>query len=282
MSRYLIVLLSLILIAPFGFGQDKKADSSVKMEGPSGFVKVEIILDNEAVFQGLVDKDRMVEVVKRHRYVRLKSHQRKRFGAGVRLWYYDGLAGFLFFPYRHIAEVKMGKELSMRQLALVESKASELRAKREQAAAERAKAKMVVAAKKANASPLDDASQALLDRWSPQKGWTEEKFGDMQKRAITEGYEFSTEEAAWAKIYPDWLKALRLKQAPAKVAEVAPKKPAPKTAKLVTKKKPNNSKPATSKARTVTADKNGRIHVKINRPKKRPQGKTSGAARGIR
>ncbi len=284
MSRITLILLSILILLPAGLAQDKKKSAPIaKKPSLSGFVKIELILTNESVFQGLADKNRMVEHVKRYQYVKLDDSRKSEFNAGIRLWFYDGLAGFLFFPYRRLEKVVVGRELTVKEMERVRTDAKERRNREEAENAKRIQAKAAAAAKTDPMSELDAKSQQLLDRWAPKEGWTEQKFEDLQKSVITEAYKLTDEEAEWAKVYPDWLRALRKTQKPVVVA--AKKKAArpsvkPK-AKLIAKKKaPVKSKPGNKRA-DIKVDGSGRITTKIKRPK-RKAADTSAANRGIR
>ena len=281
MSRILTALLLVLTVTCVASAQrdPKKSPAPVKKTGPSGFLQVEVILDNEAVFSGLVDKNRMVECVRRHRYVKLADDRRTDFGAGVRLWFYDGLAGFLFFPYRHVERIVVKKELSHRELTQVRLAAKEKRAMQD---ARRAKEAQTRKATKKRADPLaslDPESRRLLERWPTEKGWSEAKFQELQMRAITEAYILSDEEKEWSASYQDWLKALRKKQK----LELADRKngrsPAvPAKGRLVAKKKDAAS--GSKKAPAVTVDSKGRIRAKLKRARKAPV-VVEGASRGL-
>lgn len=221
MSRIVVSLFALLVLLPAAAAQsegDKPAPAEkAKL---SGFLKVEIVLDNESVFAGLIDKNRMVERVKRHRYVKLNDSQKDRFGSGIRLWFYDGLAGFLFFQYRHIDKIVIDHELSLKELEAVRAAGKAKREAREAAMKRKVQAKAVVKKKTDPKAGLDAKSRELLERWDPREGWTEEKYQAIQMRVIAEGYELSAEEKEWSRSYPDWLKALRASRA------AAAKKPA--------------------------------------------------------
>jgi hypothetical protein len=275
MSRTILTFLAFTLFFVPSWSQEKKPEvKKPTVEVLSGYLRVQVILDNESVFHGLADKKRMVEEVKRYKYVTLKDDQQSEFGAGIRLWFYDDLAGFLFFRYRLIDKVVVEREISLLELNELKVLANE-RAVAKQVAVAKSQAKLT-SAKKAGAanSTLDANSRKLLTEWPPHSGWTEEKFADIQKRAITDSYELSAEEAAWTKVYPDWLKALRLSQVPVK--ETSTKKAPKSNAKLIVKPK------VTGKPKSgISSGSTGRIKANIKRPERQEQDNSS-AERGIR
>lgn len=198
---------------------------------PSGHVQVEVVLKNEAVFQGVARKGCLVEKCVRHQYRPLADDQRGDFAAGIRVWYYDDLLGFLFIPYRQIESVKVGAELSMAELDRVRAKVEERRQAKEAARAQAA-GKPAPEPKKDAGTPLDKAvGNALLDRFPPAEGFSPERYEEIRRGAITGASSPSPKEQEWVKVFPDWLKAYKDSRAPKPepvAQETGEKKPAEK------------------------------------------------------
>ena len=55
----------------------------------------------------------------------LKNDQKKVRGAGVRLWFYDDLEGYLFVPYRQIDKIDIQRSLSSQDLESIKARLAE-------------------------------------------------------------------------------------------------------------------------------------------------------------
>ncbi len=235
---------------------------------PSGHVSVEVVLKNEAVFLGVALKGRLVEKCIRHQYRPLEPDQQAVFGAGLRVWYYDDLLGFLFIPYRQIAEVKVGAELSNDQLDRLKAKVQERRLAKEAAREGATRPAEKPKDAESKAPGVEAVQDALLRRFPPTEGFTPERYEQIQRAAITGGETVSAREKDWVKVFPDWLKAY-------KQAAAAPN-PAPK---------PGSDEPrpevADEGAETEPEVRTDGVTIGVKTP--RPQGESSGgdAGRGL-
>ncbi len=268
MNQNLLPLLLVLAVSVAAPGQKKAAEPAGKVDDATrriaeaaamtDHLQVVVKLKKGGAMHGVVKDGRMIEKrVRGGAYKELEEHKKGTVGAGLRLWFYDKLPGYLFVPWRQIQSVRIVRRLSRADWAVYEA--------REQAAAkERAKSSSsaptpthrdTLSRKSRNPagfSALTDPQKDLMREFPPSEGYAPAKFAALQKAVVLENAKVGGKDARWLLVYPDWLKAYRaFMSIPEAVEEKAPSKPASRpqpAAKPSTSpapRKPTTPKPST-------------------------------------
>lgn len=210
-------------------------------------VRVQVRLSNGNRVRGVVKDGRLIERVDGLRFVRAAENEA---GSGIRIWYTDGRASFVFVPFSQIANYDVQERLSSEQLAKIEAEALQFeeadkaRKAEEQAQADalRKAGEPVVTEPLPEGTPARDTGGApakpagvsgklteeqrelfrLLVRYPPAEGWSAEKAAEIKRRRAVVGANPTELEWAFVENFADWQRAVDLFGAP-----VAEKKPAP-------------------------------------------------------
>lgn len=209
-------------------------------------VRVQLRLNNGNRVRGVVKDGRLIERVDGLRFVRAAENEA---GSGIRIWYTDGRASFVFVPFSQIANYDVQERLSSEQLAKIEADALQLeesdkaRKAEEQSQAEALKqaAEPVTTEPTAEGTPAKEAGGApakpagatgklteeqrelfrLLVRYPPTEGWSAEKAAEIKRRRAVVGSNPTELEWAFVENFADWQRAVDMFG-----AQPAEKKPA--------------------------------------------------------
>lgn len=206
-------------------------------------VRVQVRLSNGNRVRGVVKDGRLIERVDGLRFVRAAENEA---GSGIRIWYTDGRASFVFVPFSQIANYDVQERLSGEQLAKIEAEALQLEeADRARKSEEQAQAtppagtepvpgepvgegggqKEPAAKPPAGSSRLTEEQRELfrlIVRYPPADGWSAEKAAEIKRRRAVVGSNPSELEWAFVENFADWQRAVDLFG-----AQAAEKKPAP-------------------------------------------------------
>ncbi|MEY4672992.1 MAG: hypothetical protein RL148_776 [Planctomycetota bacterium] len=210
-------------------------------------VRVQVRLSNGNRVRGVVKDGRLIERVDGLRFVRAAENEA---GSGIRIWYTDGRASFVFVPFSQIANYDVQERLSSEQLAKIEAEALQLeqsdleqkaRAKAEAEAAQQSEVPAgtgtvtePLPAKEVGGAPPKPAAGSgrlteeqrelfrLLVRYPPADGWSAEKAAEIRRRRAVVGSNPTELEWAFVENFADWQRAVDMFGAPA-----GEKKPAP-------------------------------------------------------
>lgn len=226
-------------------------------------VRVTVRLQNGNRLRGVVKDGRLVERVDGLRFVRAAEADA---GAGIRLWYSDGGASYVFLPFEQIANYDVHERLTSEQLEAIErdaiakaQRAAEERAARlqqeqlaragqepqppagtvgEQGSAPAGEAKETGKVTGAGNAPPPAPGQlseeqkrlfALLQEYPPKEGWTAAKAEEIKRRRAVLGVNPSEREWRFVQVLADWQRAVEVFGAAAPKPETEP--PAPEAGK---------------------------------------------------
>jgi hypothetical protein len=161
--------------------------------------------------------------------------------AGIRVWYYQDLDGYIFLESKGLDRVDVLGTLTAEESRALAEAVSAARGFRVQAAAasrpsDKKSDGTADSRPSSDASGLTAAEKALLEKFPPEKGWSPEKFGELQRKKIVLHVNPSTEEQAFIDDFPafqgawkKWLAAQPAKgDAEQKADEPPAQHPAPK------------------------------------------------------
>lgn len=219
------ILFSLALLAVLaGAGHSQKLTAEATRPPD---LRVHAQLNNGHSIIGVALGSRLSEKSTRRGYS--PTEDRKHRKSGVRVWYYRNLDGFIFLPHKTVEKLEVLGKLSSadsRALRTAVSAARKARASAAKAKAEAAKAKAKPGGEpgekpgEGGGDVLTSAEQALLKEFPPDKGWSAERFGEIQRRKIVLHINPSSQEQKFIEVFQDWAKAhkkwQRMKDAPAK------------------------------------------------------------------
>ncbi|MCA9321088.1 MAG: hypothetical protein KDB53_10150 [Planctomycetes bacterium] len=258
------------LLAQSG-AKDKKSATPPQAEGTevdpfakTGHLQIELHLRRGGAINGVALDGRLIE--RRGRtgeYEVLQETEKTRVDAGVRIWFYEGLPGFLFVAWRDIERLRIVRELNQGEFEVYEEKA--------QAAAE--KARPSADKKTPNADTLSRRGQAvagfgaleqherdLLTEYPKSEGFTPERYSAIQKALVVEGKEPSEKDGDWLLVYPEWLEAWN-------TFHEAPTKPAGADRKTAPAPRPTASTKSPKPLKRLDDPKSDRGPVQAPKPK---------------
>ena len=232
--------------------------------------RVQVHMEGGGVINGVVRDGHFVERRTRTDFEVMDEDQRTRFDAGIRVWFYDGLPGYIFLHYRDIAGVRTIRPVTASEMKKLEAR---------RVAWESAEGVLRPIERSEDPNPevyapptfsrppatgaehLDAEQSSLIERFPPAAGWTPERYATLQRDVVLAAREMTASEDAWTRVYPEWLRAYRIfngieesKAAPASTAKspeimVSPTPiPTPRAA----------SKPRSSRPSPKVAEKPGR------------------------
>ncbi len=163
--------------------------------------------------------------------------------AGIRVWYYRELDGYLFLEQKQVAKVEVLDRLSSEQSKELADAMAAGRRGRDDARRAAALARRAAESRPApeegdepeapplKPAPLTEAELAILTRFPPEEGWTPEKFGELKRRSIVlHVYPNANEQAfldefeSWREAFGRWSALEAVKEAVKEVAKPAPVK----------------------------------------------------------
>jgi hypothetical protein len=152
--------------------------------------------------------------------------------AGVRVWYYQDLDGYIFLDSRVLERIEvLGKLTPEESRALADAIAMAHRSRIVQLPTSRPAARGEDGtgsrpAPVVDPNALTSDERALLERFPPEKGWSPEKFGELQRRKIVLHVAPSKEEQSFVDRFPDfqtaWKKWLATQPTTSAMGEAAP------------------------------------------------------------
>ncbi len=241
MHRSFLTILLALAVSASAPAQKKPANSSKKIEDATqriakasvmtDHLQVVVTLKTGGAMHGVVKDGRMIEKrVRGGAYKELDEHEKSTVGAGLRLWFYDKLPGYLFVPWRQIATVRIVRRLSRADWAVYEAREQEAAKERVKASTSAPKPTHRDTLSKTSRSPagfsaLSDSQKDLMKEFPPSEGYAPQKFAALQKAMVLEDAKVGGKDARWLAVYPDWLKAYRAYMSiPEPKAEKAPRK----------------------------------------------------------
>jgi hypothetical protein len=209
-------ILTILAAASLVLGQDPQV-KDVRDE------RVQVVLKNGHSLIGVAKSGVRCERLVRGKFKPCDDSAER--SAGIRVWYYQDLDGYIFLEARHLDRVEVLGTLTAeesRSLAEAVAAAHGVRVHRDPGAP---------AAKRTDGGPdsrpipapevsgITAEEKALLDRFPPAKGWSPEKFGELQRRKIVLHVNPTSEEQAFIDGFPAfqvaWKKWLATQPAPA-------------------------------------------------------------------
>lgn len=205
-------------------GEEGKEKPKRRITHPLGnFIEVTVYHRNLSEFVGWIREKARVELYDRkaRKYVQLKdtAASRELDGAGIRLYYADGMQGFFFIKYDDITEVDVVRRITDEEEELWEEElARQLEEKRrileERLKAEREAAEAEAARKAEEGTPEKEETvevpselrrgYRLLDEFPPPE-WGEDKYKQLRKIQITRTRKLTPAELEFVDSYPyDW------------------------------------------------------------------------------
>ena len=154
--------------------------------------------------KGVVRNGKLIELFVGRRFVAQKDIENTQ--SGVRLWWVEGSAGWIFLRYSQIQSIALVGQLTPEERrAIMEA----LKARRE---GEEPKKPVEVdpTADLEKLSP-EDLEALLLKNYPADKGWNHERLRTLKEKQIMEGQPLTREEAVFVKYFPVLIKA-RLKE----------------------------------------------------------------------
>jgi hypothetical protein len=153
--------------------------------------------------------------------------------AGIRVWYYQDLDGYIFLEAKSLERVDVLGTLTSEESRALSDAVAAAHGTRMEAPASRpaspAKAGETADSRPAQESNgLTPAEKAVLEKFPPDKGWCPEKFGELQRKKIVLHVSPSDEEQAFIDDFPAFQGAWRkwLAAQPSKTDEVKSDEPA--------------------------------------------------------
>ncbi|HGY90271.1 MAG TPA: hypothetical protein ENK43_03760 [Planctomycetes bacterium] len=198
-------------------------------------LQVVVTLKKGGAMHGVVKDGRMIEKrVRGGAYKELEEHKKSTVGAGLRLWFYDKLPGYLFVPWRQIESVRIVRRLSRADWAVYEAREKAAAKERVKSSTSAPTPRHRDTLSKSTQSPagfsaLTDPQKDLMKEYPPVEGYVPEKFAALQKAMVLEDAKVGGKDARWLAVYPDWLKAYRAYMSiPEPEAKKASAKPGPR------------------------------------------------------
>jgi hypothetical protein len=150
--------------------------------------------------------------------------------SGIRVWYYQDLDGYIFLETRHLERVDVLGNLTAEESRALGEAIAAAHGTRVTGSSSRPAARGEVGAS-SRPTPVADSfgmtgeERALLDRFPPDRGWSPEKFGELQRKKIVLHVNPSTEEQTFIDQFPTFQTAWKkwLATQPAATVEDAPK-----------------------------------------------------------
>lgn len=199
------------LCLAFGLMLLASTASAQKTKRPD--LRVQVELKNGSALIGVAQHGRLVERLHRGGYVATEQKSSRR--AGIRVWYFRNQRGFIFVPYRNISKVT---ELGV----LTADDTVALKAAVRQAEQSRKVAKPLVPVKSVDPksdkpddapTPLSEEERRLLEEFPPSKGWSAERFGEIQRKKIVLKRQPTVGEKKFVKNFEAWDRAQKKRQA---------------------------------------------------------------------
>jgi hypothetical protein len=195
--------------------------------------RVQVFLKNGHSLVGIVRGGARIERLVRGRFV--PSDDKTVRLAGVRVWYYQDLDGYIFLEYKSLERIEvLGVLTSDESRALADAVA----------AARWSRSTSNVASSRPSTpdrgddgdKPADDVAgafsaeeKALLDAYPPEKGWNPDRFGEIQRRKIVLHVNPTSEEQGFVDVFPSFQAAFRKWEAQQAAKADSPPKPVEKT-----------------------------------------------------
>jgi hypothetical protein len=166
---------------------------------------VEVVLKNGAVFQGVALDGKLYEQAQGPGYESIGEAQKDAIGAGIRLWYYRNLDGFVFLWHRDNERVTVKHALSESEMASIRHRAREAKI-----AGGRGGSPADSQSAPRGLEALDPEQRRLIAAYPPKEGWSIERYEAVQRQLVLENVQPTPAENAWIAVYPDWVQAYRL------------------------------------------------------------------------
>ena len=236
--RIATVCCGIVLLVATGRAQDSRP-------GPvrPADERVLVTLKNGETLTGVAPQGIKIERLVGGRF--LPSKDVRELKAGIRVWYYRDLDGYLFLEHRQVASVEVLDRLTPEQSkelsdAMAAGRRGRDDARRAATLARRAAESRPTpeegdepAPKPEAPKPLSETDMAVLAQFPPEEGWTPEKFGELKRRSIVlHVYPNANEQAfldgfeTWRGAFERW-SALEAAKEAAKEAPKSAPKPAP-------------------------------------------------------
>jgi hypothetical protein len=132
--------------------------------------------------------------------------------AGIRVWYYQDLDGYIFLETRTLERVEVLGTLTPEESRALAEAVAAAHGSHTTFAESRPSGKSASGAESrpsADPNGLTAAEKALLERFPPDKGWSPEKFGELQRKKIVLHVNPSDEEQAFIDDFPAFQGAWR-------------------------------------------------------------------------
>ncbi len=196
----------LILVASIGLGSGLLAQGSEPRDE-----RVQVVLKNGHTMVGVAKSGLRCERQVHGRFMACNDNDDR--AAGIRLWYYQNLDGYIFLDRKALDHVDVLGLLTpdeSRELAAAMSAAN--------AGSGGARAASRPSSRPSpqpdrpsttDGATYSDEERALLIQFPPEKGWGPEKFGELQRRKIVMHVNPSVEEQAFVDAFPRYQVAWR-------------------------------------------------------------------------
>jgi hypothetical protein len=192
------VLVFVFSITQAGFAQDDTSTSKPEIDPD---LRVQVKLNNGAFITGIAKEGRLIERLKRGGFRTLAD--KKDPHSGIRVWNYRRTIGYIFLKYRTVEVVKVLGVLTQEEKRLLEeslARAAEVRRSKSRTGADGGSVKL---------EGLTKSEHGLLKKFDPGKGWSPERFGEIQRRRIVLNQKPSRKEEEFCDVYTEWESAFK-------------------------------------------------------------------------
>lgn len=179
-------------------------------------LRVQVALKNGSSIVGIAPGGCLSERPSRAGYESCPDREERK--SGIRIWYYRNLDGFIFLPHKTVGDVKVLNALDPAESKILRDAAA--RARKEPKAAGRSEEPREAAAP----GDLSAEEAGLLKLFPPDRGWSPDRYGEIQRRRIVNDVQPTGEEARFVESYAAWEKALKRSLA---AKQEKPAEPAP-------------------------------------------------------
>lgn len=191
-------------------------------------VRVTVRLKNGNKIEGVVKDGRLIEKVDGLHFVLAEA---KAKGAGLRVWYYDDTASYIFLPFDGIHHYKVHERLTTNQIQAIESRIAEeerrdaelrkLQQQREPTGTAPPENQPGRETGQPDSTPPDGGNEPadkpltqeeqhlmkLLEEFPPEEGWSEERRDKIERRKVTVGAFPTGKDKRFLEVFEDWQRA---------------------------------------------------------------------------
>jgi hypothetical protein len=176
--------------------------------------RVQVLLKNGHSLIGIAKSGVRCERLVRGKFQSCSNPQER--AAGIRVWYYQDLDGYIFLETRQLERVEVLGTLSAEESrALFDAVAAAHGSRVQRDPAPVAADRRPDGGPDSRPAPAPEVSgftaeeKAIVDRFPPDKGWSPEKFGELQRRKIVLHVNPTAEEQAFIDAFPTFQVAWR-------------------------------------------------------------------------